>query len=220
MAGEIIMTYWAGPTTDYVDRSLSSVKRYADRIGATHKHVSPQHKPDYPHPAWGKQDCLSDFLDSKHQRLLFLDCDIIVADNAPSIFETHPHGNYLRRDPLIEYRWAREFERWCSQNHGFDTCCQPYFNTGVMLMERWFARDLLERLTRTEQINHGTYEQHTWNYCMKHYRMLGDISWLGSEWNWMNVTPLEHRREDERWFDHYPSESGKAILAERLEVAQ
>lgn len=211
----VIITYWGGELKSPMSLCVHSVSEYAKRWGLDHWHLRGRPDRKYPHPAWGKIEVLEELIDSKRPRVLYLDCDILVNKIAPNIFDLY-EGNYMRRDPLVEYRWAREFEEWC-QNEYFQTvACQPYFNTGVMLLERGFVKQWLRAIHHFPWRNHGTFEQHFFNMTLKTSGIEGRVKWLKSNWNWLNVTQKEFSRPAPRWFDHFASPNGKKILTQAL----
>ena len=212
----VIATLWVGDKSPVIDTCLHSVDAYAERHGIYRKHQSHLNNTNVPHPAWGKLEVLHWFLDSGYDRMLFMDCDIMVAPDSSNIFEEHPTGIWMRRDPLIERRWPEEFENWVLRNHKKRIVAAPYFNTGVLILDKKFTEKWLEDINSRPKVNHATFEQHAIVASLRLSGLHEKVNWLSSKWNWLNVNNIEANRKEERYFDHYASPDGKKILVKNL----
>lgn len=200
---------------EYVIHSQESCRLYADRIAVPYENlrIPFEELPKGLSPAWSKINMLKWFVESKYNRMLYLDLDIIVNNNSPDIFRTHPTGNWLRRDSLMEMNWPYQCEQWFVNHLKDRIVCQPYYNTGVMLIDRYFAENLIGS-TCPYLDDSGVYEQHVFNYIIR--KDCSDVRWLSPSWNYFCFTEDDVKKKEDpatpRYFMHFLSRDNKNMI--------
>jgi FkbM family methyltransferase len=129
-----------------------SLKTYADKIGAEFIVIDQPSE----HPHWEKFQLYNLLL--KYQRIIYLDTDMIVRDDCPSLFEMVPDNQ------LGIFNEGRFDNRFGSLKEAYDSYHVPfpkkwdgtYYNTGVMVISRRH-RQLFKMPERI--ISLGMYEQ-------------------------------------------------------------
>ncbi len=134
----------------YAKHTLSSIKRYADRIGCDFKIIDHRKYPTWGSPKWEIFQ-ITDFLD-KYDRVLYLDADILITEEAPDIFEevdTDGLGCVLEETGKVantDHRYVNHILRYFYTERGainpnYDAV--DYLNSGVLLLSQCH-RDLFQ----------------------------------------------------------------------------
>lgn len=110
--------------------TLPLIQKYANRIGAdlvVHTDIG-EHK----HPAFMKLDVLD--VCSDYDRICYLDTDILIRDDAPSIFDVVPKNKIGIYEELPDEHRNKSFKEYCYRLRA-DLPDERYFNTGVMVFD-------------------------------------------------------------------------------------
>lgn len=121
------------------DITLPSIRAYAARIGATLIEVT-KLEPRFQHPRYAIMQVgeLTEF-----DRVLYIDADVYVKPDAPSIFETLPAGAFYAFDESVFIGEARRgwFEKEIDRQTGNPAVWDGiHFNGGVLLLDREHLR--------------------------------------------------------------------------------
>lgn len=121
------------------DLTLSSIRAYAERIGATLFEVT-KLEPRFQHPRYAIMQVgeLTEF-----DRVVCIDADVYVKPDAPSIFEALPPGAFYALDEagFIGDDWRLRFEREIDRQIGSPAAWDGiHFNGGVLLADREHLR--------------------------------------------------------------------------------
>jgi len=114
--------------------TLPSIEKYADKIGADFLNVT-EFKKDYITQKWNKF-YISELL-NKYKRILYLDIDLIVREDTPSLFDIVPNtklgmfneGRYAPRYEFLEQAstyYGEPLKKWSGK----------FYNSGVMVISR------------------------------------------------------------------------------------
>ena len=139
-----------------------------------------------------------------------LDCDILVAREAPDIFRSHPRNSWLRRDSLVELRWPYAAEEWFYNGYREKIPCMPYFNTGVMLLTNDDAGTIAYS-DIPKKDSPGVYEQNWINYVIRQHKV--PVNWLHASNNYFMYTNKDiHEQNHQKHFAHFLGPDTKKIL--------
>ena len=221
MARDLIFTLYIESDShnmrpESVDYCLDTIKEYCDEHDIDHMHRT-DGSSLFPSPAWVKLDLMRQFFyGTDYDRMLYMDTDIVIEPGAPNIFDAFPKGNWMRRDTIVESHWGWAFEAFARVHFQRELKMTPYYNTGVMLLERsWVGEFLAIMRPPWVECNPGPYEQHHWNVVFRD--MVSEIQDLPSAWNWLGIYRHELEREGTKWFTHYCGDTGKGFLKERID---
>jgi len=114
--------------------TLPSIKKYADKIGADFLNIS-EFNPNYITQKWNKF-YISELL-NKYKRILYLDIDLIIREDTPSLFDIVPEdklgmfneGRYASRYEYLEQAseyYGEPLKKWGGK----------FYNSGVMVISR------------------------------------------------------------------------------------
>jgi lipopolysaccharide biosynthesis glycosyltransferase len=152
-------------------------------------------------PPWGhvsgatyERLLIEDYLPAKAARALWLDCDLLLLDDATPLLEMDPGGAVLCavRDPLVP-RVSAPFgvHDWRRLNLAPET---PYFNAGVMLidLDRWRAMEVARRSLDYLE----TYGRAVWFNEQEALNAVIGNGWarLDDRWN-LSANPVHARRQ-------------------------
>lgn len=161
--------------------TIKTMREYALRCGASFKAVTDEVE-GFIVPHYRKLAEIGKAL-SEYDRVAWIDCDAIVSDLAPSIFDEVPETKLgiFNEAPWLPQRHLQDIAGWHSLTG--ETLPQGrYFNTGVIVASKVHAP--LFRLPAM-QINH--YGEQTWfnSVLMKDAPKIHELSYL---WNRMSCT--------------------------------
>ena len=165
---------------EWLDVALPNLAAYAERIGAAFLCV--ERSAEFERGLWtmfyAKVNAYEAVYSLGFDRVAYIDADCLVANDAPSIFETLPAGIIHARQDVDETRdhfvaWARK--RGHSVPEDF-----RHHNAGVLVMD---ARDMngVAEFTRANVVGDYMGEQNNLN-LWNHYNP-GRIETMGNEWN-------------------------------------
>lgn len=145
-------------------------------------------------------------LDS-YGRVLFLDCDIVIDEKAPSIFNVVPSdrlGVYMESDDVPER--MKQAKYFWDLNEFDNDGCKFAFNAGVMLFSQCH-KDIIKPLPRDVTLSKlGRFKEQVWlNYLFRDT----EICKLGHEWNHMD---LSGKPDDGVYFRHFAAGDRKKLL--------
>ena len=167
----------------YAEQTVPFMRRYAQRIGADFLEITRFANPAVfgPNPIWAKIEAIQ-FLasQSRYRSMLLLDADILILPTCPDIFQQDVGNIAIVQDmgiPNVDDR----FRQWC--RHYFDATPAngPYFNSGVLVINKQAA-------VRCASILKGPYpngwaaEQHYLNLMLPRHEQL---TWLPHSFNWL-----------------------------------
>uniref|UniRef100_A0A6M3IM02 Putative glycosyltransferase n=1 Tax=viral metagenome TaxID=1070528 RepID=A0A6M3IM02_9ZZZZ len=144
-------------------KTRGSIEAYADKIGADL--ICLEEVPlVYPSPHWGKFS-IYEFLHKNYDRLLYLDCDLIIRPDCPDLFEVVPkdkiglfnEGKFTPRSIClheVKVKYKVSLDGWDGMS---------YYNTGVMVISR-DQRYLFKPPESWKPLRHAFAEQTFLNY--------------------------------------------------------
>ena len=68
-----------------------------------------------------------------YDNILYIDCDTIISDKCPNLFEEYPQKTLRVCPTLMSQKWLIEKESTMIQKFGQEKVCNQYFNGGVIL---------------------------------------------------------------------------------------
>lgn len=206
--GEGRLDHFKGSKVDnYFKKTLPSIQTYAEKIGADYSLETTRSK-KYPFPAWQKLDLIRRA--AAYDRVLILDADIIIAKDAPNIFEEMPGSvSWIKRDASIErFKQMDNYFGWRKMNYGEDVDRRTYYNTGVMLLTGEDVNKMIP-LLEPPYID-GIFEQHYLNRVMELAEV--KIYNLPNPWNYIVFKEETLKDGKDKWFTHFASSKGKRLL--------
>jgi hypothetical protein len=204
---------------------------YADRFGAEYRHIkieSPNRRP----PHYHKLQVFEDFLKSDSDRGVFFDMDIFVEENCPDIWGTFPEGLALCYDYFMP---MGHYYQWCNQTYGKHPSIKyrgktkhhddkgptwRYFNTGVIIFDKEFAKFILDNVKPWKhqpengewiQYPDGWGEQHNFNYLLDKYKY--PVTDIGKDFN--ELVGRIFSETPGKYISHYAAPCGRLLLAQR-----
>ena len=197
---------------EYAKLCMPSQKAYAEAVGAAHYMLDEKDmKPEYPTAHFLLWEAMKQFLDSDHERFLFIDADIIIQKGTPNIFDEFEEGQmYMRRAHSFEKieKWVIESRKngsWPSDDT-FDPVGKMtnYFSSGAVLADRAQVEGFLEVAKPPFVIG-------PWNGEMAHYNYFiakGNIPIADMDPRW------HYTRS---WADGYKGKSLQSASVDKLE---
>jgi lipopolysaccharide biosynthesis glycosyltransferase len=150
-------------------------------------------------------------LDGAYDQVLFVDTDIVITPNAPSVFDICPNNTFAASNET-SYSMASVHEDATQSQLGKINWCCPYFNSGVMVLspehKKLFDTDnsILRNWTSNfENNDHVMSDQPIINYLVNYYRF--SFFDLGKDFNRTRVHKDTHNRF-KSYFIHYAGPSG------------
>jgi lipopolysaccharide biosynthesis glycosyltransferase len=190
--------------SQYLPFTMPLMQAYAARIGADFVHELSERKRKY--PLFGKF-CVGKLLE-KYDRILFLDCDILVRPDAPDIFAIVPdhrfaalnEGSWCNAEELMarQERLERAAQAFSLPLNDFDMT-RHYFNGGVFLACREHQY-LFNMPSEHPFMSEVTAEQNVLNLRLRAggyptYNLPSCFNAM--PWRW------SARYVDDNWFIHY-----------------
>ena len=189
----------------------SSLEHYARRIGADFivwREFAP-----HVHPAYKKLDIRLLLTEDGYERVLFVDTDILIRDDAPNLFSVVPVAAFgafnefpfmtERADSMREFAGDGQADKWIASG--------KYFNTGVFHCSQehvpLFAQPETEIVNMFEQthLNYRLFELQTPTF---------ELDPRFNRMNWMDRVTGKSRHD--AWFLHYAGYSRESILDEMI----
>jgi len=165
-----------------------------------------KHQLDYEHPFFVKYE-IGKLLD-KHDRILFIDADVAIRDNAPNVFNVVPDnklGVYVESENVPERLSQCNF--FWNLNKLKHNGCKRMFNTGVMLFSQCHKDIIKPHPPHITMNKLGRFADEIWfNYIFKDT----DLYRLSHKWNHMD---LSGKPDNESiYFRHYAAGDRKKLL--------
>lgn len=184
-----------------------SLKAYAKRIGAEFFCITDRMYGEEVPIGYEKFQMLKIFKEHGLDRAIFLDTDIIIRDDAPSLFGFVPEGwigafnegDWIpsRKEQLVDATYVFETSLKGPQAWG-----DRYYNTGVLV----FDREHLNIFTEPEVFHNHFYEQSWLNIQLNRKVRLEFIKNIGIQFNRMSHVEESSSKLDsplENYFIHY-----------------
>lgn len=177
-----------------------SIKSYADRIGADFKAVT---ESNCTSPHWEKFNKITDFLD-EYERILYIDTDILVRNDAPDIFEEVPAEQLglFNELPYTPQRNQSLYEACREHEIVLKDWDNKYYNTGVMVIPQKFK----ELFKKPEKESCNFYEQGYLNAALAKYLETHDEEVFGLPYKFNRMTCMDQFTGELRfasYFMHY-----------------
>jgi predicted O-methyltransferase YrrM len=130
MAKAVVVTLLTHPDWNgLADVTLPSQREYARRIGADFRILD---KRIYQHPHYDKWQLLN--LLDEYDRLLYLDCDVIIRSDCPNLFELVPEECIGGENELLSFpNQAHHFATFIDRMGMAPVPCRFYVNGGVFV---------------------------------------------------------------------------------------
>jgi hypothetical protein len=123
----------------YANYCLPSQNEYANDIDAEYYVLREEvFRPEYPTGHFNLISAIDHFLNSDHERFLYLDADIVVHRNTPNIFEEFPIGEmYLRYGNTYDlwYDWMVDNQEVLDMT-GLENLFEYYWSSGIILADK------------------------------------------------------------------------------------
>jgi len=183
--------------------TLPKMQSYADKVGAGFLVIHDQL--DYKYPVLLKFEAAR--LLEKYDRVLFLDADIVIRDNAPNIFKVVPDdylGVYLESEHIDERITQCEFfwDKLKLEHEG----CPEVFNAGVMLFSQCHKNIIKLPPSSIDIKDFGRFSEQVWlNYIFRDT----DVCDITHEYNHMD---LSKESDANVFFRHYASADRKKLI--------
>ena len=205
------------PTRELAKITIPRMQRYARRCGAD---FVVYEKDTIDGPYFSKFDAIIEACERGYDRLLYLDADVLVVSEEEDVFDSYTCALQNEFDcpggevpPILQCAFA-EIRR------NFDPkFAPPYYNSGVILLDRRMLEPLAKRLKEIERVRLVLWEQCQLNW---HLRVLGAPDQdLPTVWNYQyGWTQRDNRTvfPDDLRLLHFCGNiySNKAELAERV----
>tara|TARA_R110000824_G_scaffold50135_5_gene140279 strand:+ start:294 stop:1208 length:915 start_codon:yes stop_codon:yes gene_type:complete len=134
MKKNAIYTIIVGQADRYAHYCMPSIRAYAEATDSelyvfTEEHMTPE----YPTPHFLMFELMKHFGESEHERMLYIDADIIVHKGTPDIFKTFESGFYMREG----HTWDK-LSKWTKESLNIDTdgARDKYFSSGALLADK------------------------------------------------------------------------------------
>jgi len=209
---------WRGAYDEY---TIPSAKKYAKKIGAdfiTIKEPVDEAKSlrsAYQRSIATKVYLFREFLKTDYEKMLFLDCDVFVRDNAPDIFEYDQHKYH----DLLIHRISGGANRHHAEmaKDGLNSEAVQFYNTGVFVTGRYSAERIHQSIVELYQGKPPMPPKHSSQVLVGHliYESETRVYPLDKIWNcsW-NRSGARRRRGGFAFFVHYMGPKGKKALVE------
>lgn len=152
-----------------------------------------------------------DILDGTYDQVLFVDTDIVITPNAPSVFDISPLDHFAASNE-VEYSMSTVHKDVTQSQLGGVNWSNPYFNSGVMVFgprhRNLFDIDnniLNVWISNHQNNDHVMSDQPILNYLVNYYQF--KFIDLGKHFNRTRVQRDTHNRF-QSFFIHYAGPSG------------
>ena len=102
----------------FLDLHLNLVKLYADRISCDFKVIANVPK-QYNPPVFTVYEAYKEFADSNYDKMLYIDWDVLISLNSPSIFDEYENEGSLvqtiRLEEFFDGGW-KDYEKYISDH--------------------------------------------------------------------------------------------------------
>lgn len=192
------------------------MQKYAERIGADFFQIT-ESKRRVPHLA--KYDLILMAHKMGYERFLFLDSDIYVRRGIPNIFEYYTNALFNEMEDMdkLEYWKKRMFETMKSEIDPDFNLGDPYYNTGVMVLDEKGLNKIADRIRNLSEfkIVEIYYEQHQLNLLLKQEGL--PEQQLNKRWNTFgSQNDLNSPELQESYFVHVPGITVKKHRSAKL----
>ena len=159
------------------DLTRESLYRYAAHQGADFFELTETTRPT---PHYAKYDLLTAAYTCGYQRVLFVDADVYIRENAPDIFNDYRNAAF-NEFPLMKKKYQDRTTGYIRDNHDKGFPHGTYYNTGVMVFNRGGLKKLIPLLRLSKEKRGVFWEQDELNYFFWKGKVL-DAS-LTRHWN-------------------------------------
>ena len=123
----------------YAAYCIPSQTKYAEDIGAQYYVLQEESfRKEYPTGHFNLISAIDHFLESDHERFLYMDVDIIVHKNTPDMFEAFPPGElYLRYGNTYDlwFDWMSKNQKVLDMT-GLQDMFEYYWSSGIILADK------------------------------------------------------------------------------------
>jgi hypothetical protein len=208
MKKNAIYTIVAGKEVEeYAEYCTPSQKYYAESIDAEYYVLGEEvHRSEYPTPHFNLISAIEHFLQSDHERFLFMDADVIIHKNTPNIFEELPAGDFYLRysnEYSIWYDWMKQNQSELSMS-GLENKFNYYCNTGVILADKIHLQKIMNFLKPPYVVGQWGGEQGHVNWAIAKSGLIPQE--LSSRWNFTRI-----------WADGFTGKSLKNANVDKIQ---
>jgi hypothetical protein len=201
-----------------------TIKAYADRIGAKFFILGPEDAPKGAPIGYAKLAIPRLFAEHNLDRAIFVDTDLIIRDDCPSLFDFVPvdyfgafnEGDWMERKGALELG-CEQFQVALREPNKWGT---RYYNTGVMVFDRCHL-SVFEGPTNGY---HDNFYEQTWlNLQLNRKVRWEHIKNIGPQFNRMSHIDVENNKLDTRYENyiiHYAGTMAGAGYSPELEQGQ
>jgi len=124
---------------EYAEYCTPSQKYYAESINAEYYVLKDEvFRSEYPTGHFNLISAIEHFLESDHERFLYMDADVIIQKNTPDMFKEFPAGDiYLRYGNTYDiwYDWMCKNQQQLDMS-GIQDLFEYYWSSGIILADR------------------------------------------------------------------------------------
>lgn len=171
---------WGSPW--WLEECAPTLDGWCDRHGLELRVVA-EWDQSYPSPKFAFVDMLQEFLETKHEWMMYVDADVVVHPLAP-LPPRMGSGIHAAVDKLQKNKGRDVWVKWSVENlREAPSKSWQYRNAGVWLCDRDAAKKILDEIS--EPYFEGIMEQHHWNWWLdRAERNRGlKVGHLPVEWN-------------------------------------
>lgn len=176
-----VVTLATGPAVPILEISRKSISEYARRCGADYIELRGTTE-----QWWGLEKFRVHNIAKAFERTLFLDCDLLIGDDCPNLFDVVPSDYVAMHDDypyLKAVEWLDQERKTVFDSQHVEGCYpQKCLNTGVVMCSREHA-DIWTRPTDPFPTSHCA-EQIWIEYLANHYSIFELPTELNTQW-WM-----------------------------------
>lgn len=184
----------------YFDALRPFMERYAERVGAEFVILSKQTDEVFLHPKIPMLRYITEFAEkgTSGDRLLYVDADVMLKDEAPDIFALSGNGEanvWLAHAAFnrIKKRWRT----WARRCYDELVPLDPYYNAGVILMDHAGAKAVSPHVGPPFLL--GMMDQHQFNMAVRKSGV--SVTVLDRKWN--NFAGAHSETESSAYFVHF-----------------
>lgn len=173
----------------YGEPFRESVIHYAKRCGADVLLITNYDTSEFVsgEPHWTLLGLIRDYANGsydRYDRILILDLDVYIMEDAPNIFDSVPQSLAAVEDFQGRPEYKEHFKKWCKEYYEYEPESDLYFNTGLLLLTKPWAQHISEKFSGP--YHSYWFEQHYLNYIFQRYGCMPDP--IDFTWNWQIMT--------------------------------
>ena len=106
-----------------------------------------------------------------YDNILYLDCDTIINDKCPNLFQEYPQHSLRVCPTLMSRKWLIDKESTMVSRFGEEKVCDRYFNGGVILFHKSTLNFMRGKLNYRERFNTYAFDDQS------------ELNWVSMEYN-------------------------------------